>query len=172
MPAVQYSPCIQTTAIADKQNNAVIHPNQRVDFTTLASSRFLTRMHFNRIRQTAVAKSSRHATIGMLQNKTTSIQIAGLDGGNVNIGGSKKQNSAESIHDTVNASVAWKNAPFAGSSQKKILLRKRFIAFVHFQIFLILDQIFTYINMIFANILAFTDDANAHLPPRKNCIFL
>jgi hypothetical protein len=64
-------------------------------------------MHLNRIRQTAVAKISRHTTIGILQNKTTSIQIAGLDGGNVNIGGSKKQNSAESIQGTVNATVAW-----------------------------------------------------------------
>ncbi|MBO7534063.1 MAG: hypothetical protein J6T46_08735 [Victivallales bacterium] len=127
MPAVQYSPCIQTTAIAISKNNTAIHPNQRVDFPNLASSRFLTRMHLNRIRQTAVITISRHATIGILQNKTTSIQIAGLDGDNVNIGGSKKQNSAESIHGTVNASVAWKNAPFAGSSRKKIFRKNCFI---------------------------------------------
>ncbi|MCR5382976.1 MAG: hypothetical protein K6G44_18465 [Lentisphaeria bacterium] len=63
----------------------------------------------------------------MLQNKTNSSKIAELDGGNVNIGANKKQNIAESIHGTVNASVAWKNAPFAGSSQKKILHKKRFI---------------------------------------------
>ena len=49
------------------------------------------------------------------------MKIAGLDGGNVNIGANKKQNIAESIHGTVNASVAWRNAPFTGSSQKKIL---------------------------------------------------
>jgi len=127
MPFPHMLPCIQTTAIADRKNNAASNPIKSVDFPYIVPSWFLTRIRLNRIRQTVVATISRHATIGMLQNKTISIQIAGLDGGNVIIGANKKQNIAESIHGTVNASVAWKNAPFAGSSQKKILERNCFI---------------------------------------------